>query len=122
MAIQDVLSHQLNMDQRVLSHLAERGDVPTLIHAIEHHFISDNHDALVALCQYARSLQFDPATIQEGKREAHDAAAYWYVDIISRIPLADGQILREAALMKFLAIAYRVEYDGWGTLVQNGAV
>jgi regulator of RNase E activity RraB len=120
MAIQDVLARQLEMDHLVLKKLAERGDVPSARHAIEHHFISSDRDALVQLRLYAAALGFDAQEIREGTPESPGSAPYWYVDLVSRIPLIDGHISREAALMKFLAIAYRVEYDGWGTLVQHG--
>jgi regulator of RNase E activity RraB len=117
MAIQDVLTKQLEFDRALLTQLRAGGDNASVVHRVEHHFLAGERDPLVKLSEYARSLLFEPS---DTSQHEHEASRYWVVDLVSRIRLDDGRISCETALMKFLAIGYRVDYDGWGTYLEKG--
>jgi regulator of RNase E activity RraB len=117
MAIQDVLAKQLEFDRTLLAKLSAGGDNAGVVHKIEHHFIAGDRDPLVKLSEYARALLFEPSEISQ---QEHEGSKYWLVDLVSRIRLDDGRISCETALMKVLAVGYRVEYDGWGTYLVKG--
>jgi regulator of RNase E activity RraB len=117
MAIQDVLAKQLEFDRTLLAQLGSGGDNPGLVHKVEHHFVAGERDPLVKLSEYARGLLFEPSDIVQHE---HEGSRYWAVDLVSRIRLEDGRVSCETALMRFLAIGYRVEYDGWGTYLEKG--
>jgi regulator of RNase E activity RraB len=117
MAIQDVLAKQLEFDRALLTQLKAGGDDATVDHKVEHHFVAAERDPLVKLAEYARGLLFETSEILQHE---HGGSTYWFFDIVSQIRLDDGRISRDTALMKFLAIGYRVEYDGWGTYLEKG--
>jgi regulator of RNase E activity RraB len=117
MAMHDVLAKQLEFDRTLLGQLKAGGDNAGALHKVEHHFVAGERDALVKLCEYARGLLLEPSEILQ---HGHEGSRYWFVDLVSRIRLDDSRISCETALMKFLAIAYRAEYDGWGTYLEKG--
>jgi hypothetical protein len=78
-------------------------------------FVFKSSDPMRAqwLCDFIQRLNFASASVSQ------TSEAEWRVTAYIHMPINQPLICSVSALMVFLAGAFGVEYDGWGSMVQN---
>ena len=108
------LYRELESDKAVLKALADRGDNPTLPHAVEHHFLAPSEAALRRLIVLGQHLGFAPTDIGR-----EDGGTLYSCNLVSHTSTVLPGVHRESLLMRLLGLAHGVDYDGWGTSVEE---
>lgn len=101
----------------LITELLEDGTNPDTYHTIEHHFASENFEALEKLAIAAFKQGLEVAEPEEAQLE--DGTPIFAFDIITEQLLDVDIILEEVRKMSYLAKDYQVEYDGWGTYFEE---
>jgi regulator of ribonuclease activity B len=108
---------QRQADLETISQLLDAGSIPTREHRLEHHFYAEAFDALELLAAKADGLGYEIGEPEQGEDE--DGQPFFCCDIIGYAPLDAATIHLESATMLRLAEENGVEYDGWGTYVED---
>jgi regulator of RNase E activity RraB len=101
----------------VIDALLEDGSNTEAMHTIEHHFSSDDLNALEAAALVAFNKGMDVTDAEEFETE--DGEKVLGFDIIIQSPLEGESIMEDIANMVALATQTNIEYDGWGTYFEE---
>ena len=112
----DQINKQRENDRLTLKALADAGSNLCVPHEIEHHFVSSSKASLEAILNKGRLFGYKVEKIQViGNGE------YFSIDLKKFIVPDANNIFKDSEEMLRLAEKYQVEYDGWGTSVENGS-
>ncbi|NQZ09948.1 MAG: ribonuclease E inhibitor RraB [Algicola sp.] len=103
--------------EEVIDALLEDGSNEEAMHTIEHHFSSDNFEALESAALVAFKQGMDVTDAEEFETE--DGEKVLGFDVIIESPLEDESILTDIERMLKLAKQTNIEYDGWGTYFED---
>lgn len=108
------LAEEWAADRDVLASLAENGDIAAIVRPVDVSFRGDD-DALDKLEQDAAELGFDVIE----REEDEDGETCLFLGCEQAADEAAVKALTRLCLQ--IALAYDVEYDGWGCTAEDGA-
>jgi len=113
-AIIDQLFATAEADNEALLRNNSLGDVFDIPRDVD--FVFKCSDALRAhwICDFLNRLNYAHANSQQ------TSESEWRVTAFIHMPINQPLICSVSALMVFLAGAFDVEYDGWGSVIQKG--
>jgi len=97
--------------------LLEDGSNPEAEHILEHHFASDSFDRLEKLAVAAFNLGFEVTDAEELRLD--DGALWFCCDVVGEGLLNADLIDSQTDQMMRLAQQHAVQYDGWGTYLEE---
>ncbi len=103
--------------RELIQELLADGTDEEAYHTIEHHFASDNFDALEQFAVAAFKQGFDVSEPEEAELETGEKI--FAFDIVTEHLLESEKIIAEVNQLLALAGQYHVDYDGWGTYFEE---
>ena len=103
--------------EEVIEALLEDGSNEQAMHSIEHHFSGDDFQLLEAAAVAAFNRGYDVTDAEQFEME--DGSLVLGFDIIIESPLELESIMADIEQMLELAENSGVEYDGWGTYLEE---
>jgi regulator of RNase E activity RraB len=115
MSVLEELMKQAEMDAQLLARNDELGDIFSYYRDVDHCFISNDKSKAEALASFINDYRYANASIEQ------TADAEWRVLAISNMPINQNIINTVSGFMTCLAALFKVEYDGWGSVIQKNA-
>lgn len=112
-----LLQEQREETRLIIEELLEDGSDPDALYAIEHHFSSEDFDALEKAAVEAFKLGYEVTEPEE--LEVEDGLVVLCCDIISEVSLNADIIDKQVEQLIHLAERYEINYDGWGTYFED---
>lgn len=113
MIYETLLARQREETRSTIKALLEDGSDPDALYTIEHHFSSEDQDALEKIAVEAFKLGYDVTDPDEVEGEA--SRKVLCIDVFSELALDANLIDMQVDQLLKLAISYQISYDGWGT-------
>lgn len=112
-----LLQEQREETRLIIEELLEDGSDPDALYAIEHHFSSEDFEALEKAAVEAFKLGYEVTEPEE--LEVEDGLIVLCCDIISEVSLNADIIDKQVEQLIHLAERYEINYDGWGTYFED---
>ncbi len=109
-----LLRENARADNDLLCRNDALGDVFTRPRDVDFLFKTGEEQRAQALCDYILAMHFADATMRR------DEDGLFWVTAILPMPVHPPLICSVSAFMVCLAQLFEVEYDGWGSVIQNG--
>jgi hypothetical protein len=116
MSIFDVLHDNAVSDNDLLAKNDQRGDVFTRPRDVDFAFKTNDREHADALCEFINGKNFGKAQVSEGKDRT-----FWIVCVI-HMPITQTLLCSVSGFMACLSQLFKVEYDGWGSVIQSETV
>lgn len=108
---EEELTHQREMDLRVIKALADAGSDLAKAHRLEHHFVCATADEAEPIVAWGTSNGFVASPVERGEYEGQ---SYAYFDLIKpTIPTIEN-VFADSRRMLEVAKVNGAKYDGWG--------
>lgn len=117
MTVDERLQQWVEFTEETVEALLADGSNPDAVYSIEHHFASEDFDALEKAALAAFRKGFDVGEPEEFQTE--DGERVFSFDIVFEHPLDEDMIIEDIERMLALADETNVEYDGWGTFFEE---
>jgi hypothetical protein len=113
MTLFDELHRNALADNDLLFKNDAEGDVFTISRNVDFAFRTNDKENADDLCAYINGKNFGKASVTRA-----DDGLYWVIVVI-QMPITQNLVCSVSAFMVCLGRLFRVEYDGWGSVVQT---
>jgi hypothetical protein len=113
MSIADSLRENALADNDLLSKNDSRGDVFAKPRDVDFAFKTNDKERAESLGEYIKGMNFGNPSITVG-----DDGVYWIINVI-HMPITQPLLCSVSGFMVCLGKLYQIEYDGWGSIIQN---
>ncbi len=113
MSILELLHGNAVLDNDLLAKNDAKGDVFAKPRDVDFAFKTEDKGRAQALCDLVNEKNFGKATINYG-----DGGTSW-VMVVIYMPVTQHLLCSVSAFMACLGSLFQVEYDGWGSVIQN---
>ena len=114
MSVIEELMKQAEMDAQLLSRYDELGDNFSSFRNVEHCFIAKDQSQAETLADFINDYRYADTSVEQVDDE-------WRVLAVSNMPVNQNVINSVSGFMTCIAALFKVEYDGWGSVIQKDA-
>jgi hypothetical protein len=114
MSLLDLLHENVVADNDLLLKNDAMGDIFTKPREVYFAFKTTDRTALKYLCEFIKGKNFgNPRHITEG------GDGLFWLEVVVSMPITQNLVCSVSGFMLCLSRLFKVEYDGWGSVVQN---
>jgi hypothetical protein len=113
MSIVDLLHNNALADNDLLAKNNAMGDMFSQPRDVDFTFKTTSKDGAEGLCEFIKGKNFGNARINKG-----DDGLYWIIVVI-HMPITQNLLCSVSGFMACLGGLFKVEYDGWGSVIQK---